>query len=322
MEEVILNFPKQFEWEPHIQNSGQLERRKILIVAGMGGSHLAADIVQAWNPALDIIVHSDYRLYGIPESVLQNSLIVANSYSGNTEETVSAFKEGVSRHIPVSAIGIGGKLLDLAKQYNVPYIQIPDTGIQPRMALGFTLKALAAMAGLDDLAKKAGKLALLLKPEEFKKQGEELAKKLQKKIPVIYASKKNYAVAYNWKIKFNETGKIPAFYNVFPELNHNEMAGFDVRESTKNLSEQFHFIFLKDSKDDERIQKRMEVSQKMYAERGFPVEIIDLKGSSKLERIFSSLLLADWTAYYLAALHGVDPEQTLMIEEFKKLILQ
>lgn len=322
MEETIRNFAKQFEWEPEIRNKEKWKNYERYIIAGMGGSHLQGDIFQSVAPGFNLSVYEDYGLPPWPLSVIKETLVIASSYSGNTEETVSVFEEAVSKKIPVAAISIGGKLLELARQHEVPYIQLPDTGIQPRMALGFAFKALAKMAGRDDLLKEAGMLALALDPGIFQERGKLLARKLQWKIPLIYASNLNYSAAYNWKIKFNETAKIPAFYNVFPELNHNEMTGFDVKESTKILSEKFHFIFLKDSEDDARIQKRMEVSRKMYENMGFPVEIIDLKGSSKLERIFSSLLLADWTAYYTAKFYGVDPEQIPMVEEFKKLILQ
>lgn len=321
MEEAIKNFPKQFLWEPEIENATQWKQFKGFILVGMGGSHLQGDIFQTVVPGFNLSVHQDYGLPPWPLSVLKETLVIASSYSGNTEETISAFQEAISRHIPVAAISVGGKLLDLAKQHAVPYIQIPDTGIQPRMALGFTFRALAKMVGKDNLLKDARGLVSLLKPEILEKRGKELAQKLQGKIPVLYASNRNYALAYNWKIKFNEGGKIPAFANVFPELNHTEMTGFDIQESTKNLSSRFHFILLKDSQDHPRIQKRMEVLTAMYKERGFQVETIELEGSSALERVFSSLLLADWTSFYAASFYGTDPELVPMVEEFKKLML-
>jgi len=110
---------------------------------------------------------------------------------------------------------------------------------------------------------------------------------------VIYSSKRNVAVAYNWKIKFNETGKIPAFYNVFPELNHNEMTGLDVREATKELSKNFHFIFLKDETDHPKIQTRMDITKKLYEDRGLAVEILQLQGNDIFHKIFSTLFFCD-----------------------------
>jgi glucose/mannose-6-phosphate isomerase len=136
---------------------------------------------------------------------------------------------------------------------------------------------------------------------------------------VIYASNRNYSIAYNWKIKFNETGKIPAFCNVFPELNHNEMTGFDIRDK---LSENFHFIFLHDSADYERIQKRMYVTAEQLKERGFSVEHIDVQGISPLSKIFSSLVFADWASLYVAKQYGREPEDVPMIEELKKRLVE
>ncbi len=130
----------------------------------------------------------------------------------------------------------------------------------------------------------------------------------------------NEAIAYNWKIKFNETGKIPAFYNIFSELNHNEMTGFDVKDVTKDLSKNFTFILLKDNADDERIQKRMRILKKLYEDRGLSVIEIELQGDTAFQKIFSSIILADFAAYYTAMGYGLDPEQVPMVEEFKKLV--
>jgi glucose/mannose-6-phosphate isomerase len=136
----------------------------------------------------------------------------------------------------------------------------------------------------------------------------------------VYASGRNRAIAENWKIKFNETGKIPSFYNVVPELNHNEMTGFDSKGRTAPVSRHFHFVFLKDGGDDRRITKRMSVLEKLYKDRGFKAEIVLLQGKNEVHKIFNALNLADWTAYHTGLLYAVDPEQVPMVEEFKKLI--
>ncbi len=118
----------------------------------------------------------------------------------------------------------------------------------------------------------------------------------------------------------NETGKIPAFSNVFPELNHNEMTGFDRKGKTKDLSGKFCFIFLSDNADHPQNRKRFEVTKRLYEERGLVVHSLPLQGTTRSEKIFSSLLLADWVAYHTALQYGVEPEQVPMVEEFKKLI--
>ena len=319
-EETIKNFPKQFEWEPVIENKERLGSYKGYVLAGMGGSHLQGDVFQTVVPGFNLSVHQDYGLPSWPLEVLKTYLVVASSYSGNTEETVSVFKEAIAKGVPVAVLAAGGKLLELARKEGVPYIQVPATGIQPRSALGFTFLALAKMVGREDVISEARTLSKDLNVEKAREIGKKLVETLQGKVPVVYASQKNYSLAYNWKIKFNETSKIPAFCNVFPELNHNEMTGFDVTEHTKALAAKFHFIFLQDAHDHPQVQKRMEVTKKLYEQRGLEVETLALEGKTVLEEVFSSLLAADWASYYLALSYKTEPEQVPMVEEFKKLI--
>lgn len=320
MSQAIKNFNKQFKFRPKVEG-GKVKRYKTYIVCGMGGSHLSANILQTAYPELDIIVHSDYGLPALSENRMKKTLVIASSYSGNTEETISAYEEARAKNIPVIVIAVGGKIIEMAKKDNVPYIQLPDTGIQPRSALGVSIKALMKAMKLNDAQKEVSLMAKSLEPSAFEEDGKKLAKRLQAKVPIIYSSARNYSIAYNWKIKFNETGKIPAFCNVLPELNHNEMTGFDVKDTSKKLSENFYFIFLKDAKDNPKLLKRMEILEKLYKDRGLPVEIIELHGEKEFQKIFSSLVLADWTALYTAEQYGLESEQVPMVEEFKRLIV-
>lgn len=320
MKDAILQFNKQFSYQPKIENKAKLKKYKKFIVLGMGGSHLAADVLQSYNPSLDLMVRSDYGLPELPLSTLKQSLILACSYSGNTEEVLEGFEMARKKKLPLAVIAVGGKLLELAKKHQVPYIELPNTGIQPRSALGFSFMALLAMMNEKKAFQEAQKLMKSLQPKKFELAGKILAKKLQGTVPVIYTSSRNKAVAYNWKIKLNETGKIPAFYNVIPELNHNEMTGFDIADSTKQLSHNLSFLFLIDPADHPRNIRRMKILEKLYQDRGLQTDIIPLKGKTHLQKIFFSLLLADWTAVYLAEHYGLESEQVPMVEEFKKLI--
>ena len=148
--------------------------------------------------------------------------------------------------------------------------------------------------------------------------GGALAQELVGRVPLVYASARNTAIAQNWKIKFNETGKIPAFYNIVPELNHNEMTSFDVQPKTRVLTNKFHFIFIEDAEDDIRVQKRMGIMKDMFHDRKLPVEVVRLVGVNRLHKIFSSLSLADWTCLHTSTLYGTDPENIPMIEDFKR----
>lgn len=312
----IQNFAQQFSWEPKIEN-GPLPKFQRAVVVGMGGSHLAGDLLLARDPGLAITIHSDY---GLPATADQETLVVASSYSGNTAETIDAFQEAIKRPIPVAALTTGGQLLELARAQAVPFIRMPLNGLQPRMALGYSTKSLARLLGQEQLVAELTTVSQTLKPAELEAPGKSLAHRLAGRVPVIYSSTRNYAIAYNWKIKLNETGKIPAFYNLIPELNHNEMTGFDVAESTRDLSSSFYFLMLRDDEDDQRIQKRMIILQKLYAERGLTVETLEISGANRWSRILNSLVLADWVAMSVAARYGVEAEQVPMVEEFKKLI--
>ncbi|MEX0930440.1 MAG: SIS domain-containing protein [Candidatus Paceibacterota bacterium] len=326
MEDSILKFPEQFDYEPAVQNAERLAGPfRHFVLDGMGGSHLAADLLKDHNPSLDLYVH---RSYGLPneahhppadELEKDRTLFIASSHSGNTEEVLDFAEEAFEKGYPLACIATGGKLIKFAEENDLPYIQLPDTGIQPRTALGFALLALVQLIDPDQLLElRAPKNAI--DPSSLRPRGEEIAELLRDSVPIIYCSAGNTSIAYNWKIKFNETGKIPAFYNVFPELNHNEMTGFDVAESNKHLSEQFTFIFLRDQNDHEQIRRRIDVCKKLYEDRGFTVLDEHLAGESYFERAFNSLLTADWAALAIATMYGTEPEEVPMVEEFKKKI--
>ncbi len=323
MYDAIKNFPAQFSFEPVVENAEKLHSVDGFIIAGMGGSHLAADLLRIWKPEIDLTVYSDY---GFPAHIKAewqtHQLFIASSYSGNTEETIDGFVEAGRRGIARAAIAVGGKLRDLARAEGVSFVQFPDTGIQPRSSIGFGIKALLALMGETEALASVGGLAqrLASRMDECEKTGKTLAEQMRGFVPVIYASDRNRAISYNWKIKFNETGKIPAFYNVFPELNHNEMTGFDCIDTTRILSERMFFVFLEDESDHPKVQKRMAITKELYAARKIKVASIAMTGGNVFEKIFSCTLIADWAALYTAKLYGVEADQVPMVEEFKKRI--
>lgn len=320
MEEAIKNIASQFNFSPVIENESKFKSSDSIVLGGMGGSHLSAGLLKIYNPTLDIYIHRDYGLPLLTQKRFKESLFIASSYSGNTEEVLDFAEKAFAEKYNLAIIAIGGKLLEFAKKNSIPYIQMPDTGIQPRSAVGFSIISLAKLIEGDEAVSELNKLGTKLSPLKWESEGEKLAQTLKGKIPVIYSSRTNHAIAYNWKIKFNETAKIPAFFNFFPELNHNEMTGFDVIDSTKELSDKFHFIFLEGSNDHPKIMRRMEVCKKLYEDRGLNVTAIELSGETVFEKIFSSLTLADWTTLHLSKIYNTEPDQVPMVEEFKKLI--
>lgn len=320
MRDAILAFAKQFEYEPVIENADALQRKSRYALTGMGGSHLAADLLLALRPECPLVVRRDYGLPEIGHALLKESLCIASSYSGNTEEVLAAYDEARSKGYALAAIAVGGELIARAKADGVAYIQLPNTGIQPRSALGLSFLAHLKLLGEEALLRETQALASTLDPASLESTGASLAEEIKDCVPIVYCSQRNETLAWNWKIKLNETGKIPAFYNVFPELNHNEMTGFDVVDTTRHLSERFFVVILKDPEDHPKVQQRMDVLAQLYTDRGLPVHIVQLDGASRLERLFRSLLVADWTAVHTAALYGLESEQVPMVEEFKKRI--
>lgn len=320
MYDAIKNFSGQLSYEPEIKNKENLFPTESFVVCGMGGSHFAADLIKTAKPDLQIHIHHGYGLPNLPAALLKESLIIISSYSGNTEETLDSFEEARRRNLNVAVITTGGKLLEEAIKKNIPYVEMPNTGIQPRSALGFSMKSMLALMGKHSLNTEIKELSEYFSVKKFENKGKELAKNLNGMVPMIYSSEVNGPISSVWKIKLNETAKIPAFSNVFSELNHNEMTGFDTKTKTKKLSKNFCFILLKDKEDDARIQKRIKFSKKLFEDRGFKVLEIELAGECVFEKIFSAVILADWTAYYLSEIYKVDSENIPMIEEFKKLI--
>ena len=318
MRSAIEGFGDQFSYKPTVENAGALRPFHKFIVCGMGGSHLGAGILKARDPYLDIIIHRDYGLPSLSDKELKERLIIASSYSGNTEEVVDALEEARKKGLARAVIATGGKLMEMARAESIPYIQMPDAGIQPRSALGLSVRAMAKMTGEERALAETDTLLETLQPKVFEEAGKKLAEELNGKVPIIYSSARNEPVAYIWKIKFNETGKIHAFCNVVPELNHNEMTGFDAANSSKHLSERFAFILLQDQSDHPRVEKRMNLLEELLGEKGFPVKNIKLQGSSVFEKIFSSILIADWTAFYTAELYGLEPEDIPMVRELKE----
>jgi glucose/mannose-6-phosphate isomerase len=321
MYETIIKIPRQFIFEPKIVNQKKLKKTKSYVVVGMGGSNLAVGLLKKWQPELDIISRQDYGLPQWSKTELQKRLIILSSYSGNTEEVIDAYEKAGKMGLNRAVISVGGKLLEMAKKDGVAYIQMPDLGIQPRSALPLSLKSFLKIMGEEKMLAEISELEESLKPENIEMRGKQLAEKINGRMPIIYTSTDNEILGYIWKINFNETGKIPAFNNVFPELNHNEMNGFDVKDATRKLSEKFYFLMLADPEDGEKIRKRMEITAKLYDDRKLTVEIMELeKTENKFLKIFSSIVLANFTAYFTAEKYGLESEQVPMVEEFKKMI--
>ncbi len=323
MRQIILNFSNQFRIGFEVVEEIKNQIKKIknvdnVIVCGMGGSALPAELLKIIsrnyliNPGTQIHIH---RNYGLHRCASKTSLIVCISYSGNTEETLSAYFEAKKRGLQIISISSGGKLLKFSRKNGTPIAIVPPR-ISPRCALGYQFSVLIKILEELNLIKKIQKDILhsltRKKIEIIEKSGKKLSKKIINKIPIIYSSQSNKALSYVWKIKFNENSKIPAFCNYFPELNHNEMVGYTLAK------DYFYFLFLNDKGDYPRIKTRMALTAELMKKSGFGVEFINLSGKNIWEKIFNNLILADWTSYYLAIANGIDPMPVKIVESLKK----
>lgn len=322
MSDISKQFTKQLTWGPILGNASfSVSEKKFdhIILGGMGGSHLSAGLLKIIKPGIDIYVHRSYGLPPFSDDFLKKSFVIASSYSGNTEETLSFYEEAQKNGLDVGVITSGGKLFDLAQKNGSQYVLLPPD-IQPRDALGYFLKALVLFVNnkLIDVS-----IETILSDNQTLFSTDDVSnmvKNLSGKTPLIYSSLKNLPLAYIWKIKMNETAKTPAFCNVFPELNHNEMEGFDENSAIKNLAESFSCIFLEDESDHPRIIKRMEVMREILQKKNISVSKVNLNSESSWHTIAHAIELAHAVSQTLASEYGVDPDEVNLIEEFKKKI--
>lgn len=315
MHDVIKHFPEQvikgFKLGAGIKVVDKIEG---ILITGMGGSALPGEILKSYlhDSKIPITINRDYF---IPEWVNSKTLVFAISFSGNTEETINAYRNAIRKGCNVIAVSSGGKLKMLADKQKVPHIMIPG-GIQPRSGYGFLffsiLRVLQNSNLIEDQTSFVEKTVATLQKPIFWERAKELAEKLKDKIPVIYSSDRLKAIAYKWKISFNENSKVHAFYNVFPELNHNEMVGYT------NVKGNLYIIIIKDEDDYERTRARMKLTKDLIKKAGVPVVEIELSGPCRLAKLISAIYIGDWTSYYLAMEYGLDPTPVDIIEEFKK----
>jgi len=334
---LIESFPLQLEQGLKIASAWSLPKWKAsdfsnIVVAGLGGSSIAAEIVKSYLNYELTIPFSVIRHYRLPELVNQKTLFIASSYSGNTEETLSAYREARKCKAKMVGIASGGQLIELCKRDRLPHIIIPG-GLPPRAALGYSLASLLVLLGRLGLVKSKMKeierAATFLNEfktkfvptvEKLENQAKILAEKLYRKIPVIYAGEDYfYSVALRWKQQICENAKVLAFCNAFPEFNHNELVGWGKSEE---LREKLTVLILKDKGDHKRVKARMEIVKGILEQKGVPVIEVESFGNSLLERISSLIHLGDWVSFYLSILNEVDPTPVEVIDYLKKSLAQ
>lgn len=331
LRQVILDTPEQFregfKLAEHIQIEGDFDT---LVFSGMGGSALPADLLRTYLddisrrfPESKPVTILQNRTYGLPARRPGKALHFVCSYSGNTEETLETLEALLVKGESVIGVSSGGKLELICQEKGIQHIKlpIPNPAFQPRMGTGYFIGAFLQVCmtlGIipdvrEEVVHAANQYAE--KRLEIEEKGKKLAATLAKTTPIVYSGESYKSVALVWKIKLNENAKTPAFWNVFPELNHNEMVGWTLPQG------KFTALFLRDMDDHPRIVKRLSITAELLREKGVSVEVIDLEGESVFEKMFSSVMLGDFTSYYLALEYGQDPTPVDMVEKLKHLLV-
>lgn len=329
--QMILDSPDQFlagfQMADSIKVPGSFSK---VMISGMGGSALPGNLFRVYLgdlarrgviPGKRIGIFQN-RFYRLPHESFDDCVNFICSYSGNTEETVASFEQALEHHLPCVGFSSGGKIEAMCRENGIPHVKmpIPTDGFQPRMGTGYFIGAmyrvLVNLGMAPDTSEEISRYVQTLKGKltDYETRGKILSEQLHGKTPVVYATTEFKSVAMIWKIKINENAKTPAFWNFFPELNHNEMVGFT------NPQGKFTVIMLRDPADHPKNTKRFAVTAELLRSRDVDVEIIDMEGESVFEKMFGSILLADFSSYYLALAYGMDPTPVDMVEELKKLL--
>jgi len=302
-----------------------------IVVLGMGGSAIGGDLLRALAEpecVLPIVTNRDYM---VPAFVNAETLVIASSYSGDTEETLSAFEEAGKRGAAVLAITTDGKLAQQARELGVPLLTFCYQS-QPRAALGYSLVSLIGIMqklGLvgDKTADLEEAIAVMEALQEEIREtvpvtenpAKQLAKRLYGHLPVVYGSGYLAEVAHRWKTQFNENAKAWSFFEQLPELNHNAVVGYQFPEE---LSERILVVMLISSLDHPRNKARFQVTQEILTRRGIACEAIEARGESPLAQMLSAIHFGDYVSYYLALLYEVNPTPVRIIDYLKERLAQ
>lgn len=325
MREIILHQGDQIRHSLEVNKDVRVDGNfDSILLAGMGGSGHPGDLLNALH--LTDVPLTVHRSYELPRIFGKNPLTVISSYSGNTEEALSAYKDlpadvaGAKKNVLANTSG--GKLLEWAKQDSVPISLIDYPGMQPRHTLFASFTGLACALANSGLAKDISSELLATADmvdsivEKTEESAKNLADVLVKKTPVFYSSDRLAFGAKNTKIQTNENAKTAAFWNEFPEMNHNEMVGMT------NPQANLHAIFFASNTDYKQIKLRMQVTRDMYEAWGVPVTTVPVLGSNQLEQLSYIVIFGLWLTYHLALNYNVDPIPVQGVEDFKKKLAE
>ena len=324
---AIQHLPAQATFNPEFQ--GEIIQRPFnnIVMTGMGGSALAADMVKVLTKKQLGIPLEVVKGYGLPTYVNDQTLVIAISHSGNTEETLSSYAQAKEQGATVVAMATGGVLLEQAAADGITYATVPN-GAQPRMSTVYHLRILLGFLqqfGLisgelyDELGASADWLAEHINrwspevPTEHN-YAKQIAERAAGKIGMFYGGELTAPIAYKWKISWNESSKNVAFCNSFPEFNHNEFIGW----VSHPVEKPFAVFDLESNLEHPRIKERMELTDRMLSGNRPHTKAIQLEGNTLIKQFLWGLAFADMSSVYLAMLNNVDPTPVELVEKFKQ----
>jgi len=341
MFDILVAFPKQVEEGVALGRAvGELPYSaacRHIVVLGMGGSAIAGDLLRTYMNAIrpsTQLTFSVVRDYVVPDFIRPDDFVIASSYSGGTEETLSAFAQIVKKTKRVLCISAGGELTMQARSHAFPLIRLP-LGLQPRCAVGYSFfplvtalaqPAIIGAAAAEETERGVKETIALLKKKSkiFSSSSVKinpalaLAKKLAGSVPVIYTPSSMFeGVGLRWRNQLHENAKQIAFGAFLPEMNHNEIESWS---HPKSLTKKFVPVLLRDKGEHPRVAVRFEALKELIGKRTGPMQEIWSEGSSPLARMFSLLYFGDWVSYYLALENKVDPTAIPTILKLKTIL--
>jgi glucose/mannose-6-phosphate isomerase len=298
----------------------QSEIRNV-VVAGLGGSGIGANLVQSIVMPELKVPFSVYKCYDVPAFVNQHTLFIASSFSGNTEETLTAIEKAMAAGAQIVCITSGGTLMDIAREKGYSYAPIPGESKSPRACLGYSfvqlLYVLHKLGLISDRFKSEINAGSELLDKEFdaiQQEARSLAESMEGRLPILYADSAFEPLAVRAQQQINENSKQLCHVNIFPEMNHNELVGWVFPVNTYKNSV---VLLLESSLNHERVKARMRLCKPIFEEKAGEVISVEVKGKSFLEQSLYLITLFDWVSIYLAERNNIDPKPVKIIDYLK-----
>jgi glucose/mannose-6-phosphate isomerase len=322
MHDLVERFTSQLEEALEIGKKAVINKPKGSIrnvyVSGLGGSGIGGNFAQEFIRNEAKIPYVVGKSYDIPKWVGKNTLAIASSYSGNTEETLAAFDDMLKTGAKIICVSSGGKLIELAKKHGLDYIQVPSNWPSPRACLGYsvvmqlTILNKLRLISAKSLKQMASSIALLKREEtDIKKRAMKVAGQLENKIPIIYTTDRMESVAVRFRQQVNENAKMLCWHHVVPEMNHNELVGW------KMPNEDLAVVYFRNKDDYERNAVRIEINKTIIKKCTGNIIELHSKGRNLIERAMYFVHLGDWISCYLADLRNEDSIEVKAIDFLK-----